>query len=686
MVSPVLAGENNPSLDRRDRDYFQGNRNEAKSDHMAQDQEKYKRCQPKTPDSFTGVDKLFFDQSLIESTPHWIFLASGEKEKTALLRYIDLSSVSRGKRNEWKQFLRQIWDKYPVRYEETASGARLVPGKSSRDYSLTNRENETFREIEQYIAEDMEGVKGGQIIVQFAGKTHAELMLNALTKENQRDSYYQKIAEDSAQAPDDWYINDPIPGQQQYNHGFVPVGILLDELPSLNPSRVISGIGTAPDNAAQYAQSSRKAFSERNYDDAFENMGYASHFISDLGNPYHTPNIHIIPLQFIDLPYSLVVFPNAQMLCDYKTLHDAYEDYANQHLTEFGDTDGSVDLSDPLQMAKIHGTLSWGMSYPLLYQCYWHFVFFRNLDFASNPGINFITRERITATAMMNRGLVRYVTAGKPITYTITPSMTSGGSVSPSSPVTIAYGQSQMFVVTPESGYRIRDVRVNGESQGAVPQFLFDMATVDKARGDQTIEAVFAPNNPTPQPSSEWIWARDGWDGWQHTASWSGDEMGPNSEYGPLMVEDHGVHGALTNLGKGEVEASVWRTFDDPTGTGWKMLTFKGVLTPSSRPEGRWMKIEVNGLPVFSATELNNPPGRLGEPFTIQASFPLTTSAKVTISHGQNPAWGPDFVMDYYSLTFDGEGDATLTAQNALFLPPQSDDTLSNTTENETGA
>jgi hypothetical protein len=663
MVSPALANGDNPPFVKQGGRESGDDRDHGESAHGHQEHDEKERCRHGTPDSFTGVPNLTFDSSLVESTPHWIFLAAGEKEKMALLGYIDQASVSQEKRTEWKQFMKRTWERYPVRYEETSSGARLGAGKTSRGYSLTIRENETFREIERYIAEDMDMIHGNSFVVQFAGKTHSELMINALNKENLKDSYYQKIAEDSSQAPDDWYVNDPIPGQQQYNHGFVPIGINIEEIPSLDPTRVITGIGMAPDNAARYAQLSRKAFAERNYDGAFENMGYASHFISDLGNPYHTPNAHIIPLQFIDLPLSFVVLPNIQMLCDYKTLHDAYEDYANQHLGDFGDTDVSVDLLDPLQASKLHGSLSWGMSYPLIYQCYWHFVISRNLDFASSQGISMITRERITSTAMMNRGLVRFVTGGKPITYTITPSVNPGGSISPSSPVTITYGQAQGFTINPEPGYLIQDVKVNDRSMGPISRYTFDLDTINKGTGSQTIEAHFVS---TSHASSDWVWARDGWGDWQHNASWSGTEMGPNAEYGPIIVGDHGSHGIQTNLKKGAAEASVRRTFIDPTGKGWRTLTFEGALSPSDRPSGRWMKIEVNGVQVFGATEADAIPGSSGETFRVNASFPQTSIAAVNISHGQNPAWGPLFAMDYYSISFGAQSDAIITTGQNL--------------------
>jgi hypothetical protein len=147
----------------------------------------------------------------------------------------------------------------------------------------------------------------------------------------------------------------------------------------------------------------------------------------------------------------------------------------------------------------------------------------------------------------------------------------------------------------------------------------------------------------------EWIWSRDCWGDWQHTASWSGDEAGPNSEYGPIMVGDHGEHGIETNLGGGITQSSVWRTFTDPSGIGWNTLEFTGLLTATSGKSGRWMTIDVNDQQVFNGNAAQNPPGN-GVKFTIKRSFPQSPSVKVKISSGQTFAWHPLFAMHYYSV------------------------------------
>ena len=76
--------------------------------------------------------------------------------------------------------------------------------------------------------------------------------------------------------------------------------------------------------------------------------------------------------------------------------------------------------------------------------------------------------------------------------YTITVLANQGGSVSPSGIVTVNYGDSQTFTVTPNAGYKVKDVKVDGVSVGAVSTYTFK-----NIASDHTIESIFEANLPT---------------------------------------------------------------------------------------------------------------------------------------------------------------------------------------------
>ena len=78
--------------------------------------------------------------------------------------------------------------------------------------------------------------------------------------------------------------------------------------------------------------------------------------------------------------------------------------------------------------------------------------------------------------------------AFSPVTFTITASAGTGGSISPSGAVSVDYGANKTFTITPNSGYAILDVMVDGVSQGAITTYTFSNVTAN-----HTISAAFSP-------------------------------------------------------------------------------------------------------------------------------------------------------------------------------------------------
>ena len=72
-------------------------------------------------------------------------------------------------------------------------------------------------------------------------------------------------------------------------------------------------------------------------------------------------------------------------------------------------------------------------------------------------------------------------------TYTITPSTGPNGAISPATPQTADYGDTPTFTITPDPGYHVADVLVDGTSVGPVTSYQF--TAVDS---DHTISASFA--------------------------------------------------------------------------------------------------------------------------------------------------------------------------------------------------
>jgi len=86
-------------------------------------------------------------------------------------------------------------------------------------------------------------------------------------------------------------------------------------------------------------------------------------------------------------------------------------------------------------------------------------------------------------TATANRTLVANFRLK---TYTITATAGAGGSINPAGNVNVTHGSNQSFTITPDTGYDIEDVKVDGVSVGAVSSYTFNNMTAN-----HTIAATF---------------------------------------------------------------------------------------------------------------------------------------------------------------------------------------------------
>ena len=74
-------------------------------------------------------------------------------------------------------------------------------------------------------------------------------------------------------------------------------------------------------------------------------------------------------------------------------------------------------------------------------------------------------------------GNATYTAVFEKITYAITASAGEGGTISPSGSSQVIHGDSQTYTITPNSGYEIESVMVDGVNQGAVSSFTFSNVT-----------------------------------------------------------------------------------------------------------------------------------------------------------------------------------------------------------------
>lgn len=122
-------------------------------------------------------------------------------------------------------------------------------------------------------------------------------------------------------------------------------------------------------------------------------------------------------------------------------------------------------------------------------------------------------------------------------TYTITATAGANGSITPSGAVSVNHGADQTFTITPDGGYNVANVLVDGVSVGAVTSHTFTNVTAN-----HTISATFFSGT---QPLI--VYVDDDWAG--TTPGTDPDASGPATSFGydSFATIQNGVAGVATN-------------------------------------------------------------------------------------------------------------------------------------------
>ncbi len=95
-------------------------------------------------------------------------------------------------------------------------------------------------------------------------------------------------------------------------------------------------------------------------------------------------------------------------------------------------------------------------------------------------------------------------------TYTISASAGTNGNISPEGNMNIDHGANQSYMITPDAGYHVADVKVDGVSKGSISSYTFNQVTANRSIEasfsddtytiPQTAQATLAwdPNDPAP--------------------------------------------------------------------------------------------------------------------------------------------------------------------------------------------
>ena len=97
--------------------------------------------------------------------------------------------------------------------------------------------------------------------------------------------------------------------------------------------------------------------------------------------------------------------------------------------------------------------------------------------------------------------------AASPSIYQITSSAGAGGSISPAGEVTVSPGSSLSYMIQPDAGYHITDVKVDDNSIGALASYTFQNVSADHTIS-ANFEADITASNSSGSRGWRWGWWR----------------------------------------------------------------------------------------------------------------------------------------------------------------------------------
>lgn len=257
-------------------------------------QTKMIQVDPKTDtQGFVAVDVINIDPAIKAATPYYGMLVLSDEGKQNFLKALDAISASAGSgalitsdnKADIRNNVSALWKKYPV-ISETRKGDAGYPSYGGtvttikfapqvRNTRLTDQENKFLEKTELLINSASGQNQVNSISPMWIGSpSHQRISYWAAYKES---FPYPQTVSTYSPYPDTWYDNSPEPFKtlfHGYNHYYSP----------------LTGIGAAPANTASYVATANSNYKKGSsyYSTAAVNLGYAMHFIEDVGNPMHT--------------------------------------------------------------------------------------------------------------------------------------------------------------------------------------------------------------------------------------------------------------------------------------------------------------------------------------------------------------------------------------------------------------
>jgi len=320
------------------------------------------------------------------STPYWILLAADEPEQKTVLEWISNLAVPKDEKERMNSFMKDLWEKYPVSLENESNIIHIGFNSENSHVKLTEEENAMLEKVSLAIAE-YQSVAYESDSPKWHGGQHWDIIYLSVKKWGYSDEL-ANIAKYAADDPDLWPPIYPPTGWEQFDNFVRLVCHSWDHY--YNPSLVT---GWAPLRCAEFADSAKTKIDQYNWNGGMNDLGWSSHFITDVGNPLHTGK---------EIEQGL-----------YPGVHYEYEDYVGSNWEtghNFRDVVDDNWVYHTVYSPDLTTRLLAGFSKNYEDTIFWTMFYYEPEEYAANQNLKAATEACLLSTAQDTLGLVKYVT------------------------------------------------------------------------------------------------------------------------------------------------------------------------------------------------------------------------------------------------------------------------------------
>ena len=318
-------------------------------------------------------------------TPHWVLFAADEKGKTNAINDLREISITDKEKLKLIEDLQAIWKKYPV-VTKYRDGVTEVTFDHSGEFALTEEENFTLAQVDEILSEYLnDKIMAGSNTRWYAAPCHQDMIEISCLKWGV-PSTYATYAHNAADDPDSWPTVWPPTGLEWLDNFIQTICHSYDHY--YNP---LLRIGNAPSQCENYADTAMNWYDQSSMYNAYTNLGYSSHFLTDVGNPFHTG-------------MELDQAQNPWVHFDYEEY--VYDNWAQgyNYMSVFENNGYYYTITSPSSSTKSLAGYAKQYDETLYYLVYNH-----RYTFGTDSDVKSITENCLLDTAKYTLGLVKYV-------------------------------------------------------------------------------------------------------------------------------------------------------------------------------------------------------------------------------------------------------------------------------------